>query len=110
MKTSEVLKHAKLYLAANHQDSYSECNKEQFICIAIMVAASHTKRITEYDVERCRLMIESRLAGNDTLEGWLVHKGCLTTDNWTHADKDRIQEHRHAWLDMMITEFEAKGD
>lgn len=113
MKTSEVLKHAKRYLATAYNERYDYIKKEgqeKFICIAIMTAAAATKRITVKDVDRCRLMIESRLEGCDTLEGWLVSKGCIPSNGWTHADKDRVQQHRHAWLDMLIAEFKAKGD
>lgn len=113
MKTSEVLKHAKRYLATAYNKRYDYTKKEgqeKFICIAIMTAAAHTKRITTADIERCRLMIESRLEGTDTMEGWLQYKGHLPMGGWTHADKDRVQQHRHAWLDMLITEFKSKGD
>lgn len=113
MKTSEVLKRAKRYLATTHDEKYdymTMTGREKFICIAIMTAATHAKRITNGDIDRCRLMIESRLGGKDTLESWLVLKGCLPMDGWTHADKDRVQQHRHAWLDMLIAEFKAKGD
>lgn len=113
MKTSEVLKHAKRHLATTHDEKYDyikRAGKEKFICIAIMTAATVTKRITSADIDRCRLMIESRLEGTDTMESWLVNKGCIPSNGWTTADKDRVQQHRHAWLDMMIAEFKAKGD
>ena len=111
MKTSEVLKHAKRYLAKYNSECYGY-NTERFICIAISTAASHTKRITDKDVERCCQMIESRLEGQHVLEQWLQHKGCIAL-TWPPTDptvRDRIQQHRHAWLDMMITEFKSKGD
>jgi hypothetical protein len=115
MKTSTVLKHAKRYLATTYKNSYDYVNQEgqeKFICIAIMTAASHNKRISDKDVERCRKMIASRLEGNDSLEGWLMHKGCIHEEFllFDRATKDRIQQHRHAWLDMLITEFKSKGD
>lgn len=115
MKTSEVLKHAKRYLATAYNERYDYIKKEgqeKFICIAIMTAASHTKRITKDDIDRCRLMIEKRLGGNETIETWLQDRGFLPFQ-WglvDHATKDRIQQHRHAWLDMLIAEFKAKGD
>lgn len=110
MKTSEALKHAKRYLAETYADTCNAPCKEKFICIAIMTAEAATKRITVKDVKRCKDMIESRLEGCDTLEGWLQYKGHLPMGGWTHADKDRVQQHRHAWLDMLITEFKSKGD
>lgn len=115
MKTSEVLTHAKRRLATTYNDVYNYTTKtgaEKFICIAIMTAAEVTKRITTADIDRCRLMIESRLEGFDTLEGWLQYKGYLPME-WglvNYATRNRIQQHRHAWLDMLIAEFKAKGD
>lgn len=115
MKTSEVLKHAKRHLATTHDEKYDyikKAGKEKFICIAIMTAATVTKRITVSDIDRCRKMIESRLEGFDALEGWLQYKGHLPME-WglvDRATRDRIQQHRHAWLDMLIAEFKAKGD
>ena len=110
MRTSEVLKHAKRYLAKDYSET---CNtgKEKFICIAIYTAAAHTKRITDRDVERCRKIVESRLEGKETIESWLVTRGCIPEYSiCDRAIKDRIQQHRHAWLDLLIAEFESKGD
>ena len=115
MKTSEVLRHAKRYLAETYQDTYNYTTKtgaEKFICIAIRTAAETTKRITIADMERCKDIIRSRLDDNDTLESWLQSQGCLPMA-WgfvNTATRDRIQQHRHAWLDMLITEFKSKGD
>lgn len=115
MKTSEVLKHAKRYLATTHDEKYdylTKTGKEKYICIAIHTASAHTKRITKDDMERCRKMIESRLEDSETMESWLQRKGYLPKE-WglvNHATKTRIQQHRHAWLDMLIAEFEAQGD
>lgn len=111
MKTSTVLKHAKRYLAKYNSECYGY-NTEKFICIAISTAASHNRRITDKDVERCREMIAARLEGTHVLERWLQHKGCISPVRLAvdRATKDRIQQHRHAWLDMLITEFKSKGD
>jgi ribosomal protein L16/L10AE len=110
MKTSEVFKRAKQHLAKNFTEM---CNtgKEKFICIAIYTAAGHSKRVTDRDVERCRNIVESRLEGKETIESWLVTQGCVPEHNLCdRSTKDRIQAHRHAWLDMLIAEFESKGD
>lgn len=109
MKTSAVFKRAKQQLATTYKDIDS-CTQEQFICIALVKAAGRTKRITDKDLERCEDILASRLGGAYTLEVWLVNKGCIPSNGWTTADKDRIQQHRHAWLDMLIAEFEAQGD
>ncbi len=112
MKTSEVFKLAKQQLATTYGETgyYNRAGKEQFICVAIHTASAHTKRITDEDIERCIDIVEARLGGSHTLESWLVDKGCLPCNGWTTADRDRAQQHRHAWLDMLIAEFEAQGD
>ncbi len=108
MKTSEVFKRAKQHLAKDFEETH---RKEKFICIAITTAAAYTKRMTSGDIERCTGIVESRLEHDYTLEGWLESKGCV--NNYFLCDrttKDRIQAHRHAWVDMLIAEFKAKGD
>jgi hypothetical protein len=108
MKTSEVFKRTKQHLA---KDWASAQTKDRFICLAISIAAAHSGRLTNKDVERCTEIVESRLQGLYTLESWLESRGCL--NNYFLCDlgtKNRIQEHRHAWLDLLIAEFEAKGD
>jgi hypothetical protein len=110
MKTSEVFKRAKQHLAKDYDETCNAPSKEKFICIAITTAAAHSKRITNEDVERCTEVVESRLEGVYTLEGWLVDRGCIPEYGLCErTTKDRIQAHRHAWLDLLIAEFEAKG-
>jgi hypothetical protein len=111
MKTSEVFKRAKQHLANDFTEVCNSSSKEKFICIAITTASAYSKRITDKDVKRCRDIVESRLEHTYTLEGWLESKGCLNSYFLCdRATKDRIQEHRHAWLDALIAEFASKGD
>ena len=111
MKTSEVFTRAKQHLANDLHEAYNHSGKEKFICIAITTAAAHSKRITKEDVERCTEVVESRLKGAYTLEGWLNDWGCVPAHELCdRTTKDRIQAHRHAWVDMLIAEFESKGD
>ena len=110
MKTSEVFKRTKQHLAKDFSET---CNtsKEKFICIAITTASAYSKRITDKDVERCRDIVESRLEHTYTLESWLESKRCINSYSLCgRTTKDRIQEHRHAWLDLLIAEFKSKGD
>ena len=108
MKTSQVFTHAKNLLA---KDWYEPSSKTRYICIAIGAAAEDRKRITVKDLVRCASIIESRLEGFCTLEGWLADKGCIPNACFqSMATRDRIQHHRHAWLDLLIAEFQAKGD
>jgi hypothetical protein len=112
MKTSEVFKQAKQHLAKDYDETCNSPTKEKFICIAINTAAAYTKRMTSGDIERCIGIVESRLEYATTLEGWLAKRGCVAHDDYpiSRTTQDRIQEHRHAWVDMLIAEFEAKGD
>ena len=108
MKTSEVFKRAKQHLAKDFEETRND--KEKFICIAITIAAARCKRMTDEDVERCEGIIGSRI-DTYTLEGWLVNRGCIPEEFLNDPNiLDRIQAHRHAWLDLLIAEFEAKGD
>jgi hypothetical protein len=109
MKTSEVFKRVKEHLAETYEET--TFRKEKFICIAIAIAAGRSKHVTEADVERCGGIVESRIQGMYTLESWLESKGCIPDYSLCgRTTKDRIQAHRHAWLDMLIAEFESKGD
>jgi hypothetical protein len=112
MKTSEVFKRAKQRLAMDYSETCNTPTKEKFICIATTTAAAYTKRMTSRDIERCEDVIKSRMGGVYTLEGWLADRGCVARDYYLteRTTKDRIQAHRHAWLDSLIAEFEAKGD
>jgi hypothetical protein len=112
MKTSEVFKQAKQHLAKDFKETLNgyRHDKEKFICIALITAAANCKRITEEDVKRCTAIVESRI-DTYTLEGWLVDRGCIPDAFLNdHNILDRIQAHRHAWLDLLIAEFEAQGD
>jgi hypothetical protein len=111
MKTSEVFTRAKQHLAKDLHEACNHSAKEKFICIAITTAAAYTKRMTSGDIERCTEVVESRLEGAYTLEGWLNNQGCVPEHELCdRTTKDRIQAHRHAWLDQMIAEFKTKGD
>jgi hypothetical protein len=111
MKTSEVFTRAKRCLAMDYSETCNAPTKEKFICIAITVAAANCKRITDEDVERCEDVIKSRMDGEYTLEGWLNDRGCVRVQELgDRTTKDRIQAHRHAWLELLIAEFEAQGD
>jgi hypothetical protein len=111
MKTSEVFKRAKQHLANDFTEVCNSSSKEKFICIAITTAAAYSKRITDKDIERCTAIVESRIDGAYTMEGWLESKRCINSYSLCgRTIKDRIQEHRHAWLDLLIAEFKSKGD
>ena len=111
MKTSEVFKRAKEHLAKNIQETRDHSSKQKFICLALVTAAAHSKRVTDADVKRCDEIIESRMGGAYVMEKWLAARGYIPDyELCSHGTKDRIQAHRHAWVDMLIAEFESKGD
>jgi hypothetical protein len=111
MKTSEVFKQAKQHLAKDCDEARYGYDKEKFICIAITTAAANCRRITDADVKRCTEIVESRIGKPYTMEGWLESKGCVPEyELRDRTTKDRIQAHRRAWINMLIAEFEAKGD
>lgn len=93
MKTSEAFRRAKAVLW-NGQGRQTE-GKERFICYAICRTTGHKK---------AKRTIVSRLCYHHTLGGWLEAQGVR---EWTIK---QLQQHRHAWLDLLIAEFEAKGD
>lgn len=112
MKTSTVLKRAKKMLAVN----YSELkDKTAYICYSIDDAAEGGK-VTHGGANRVRDIVQDRLSPNSTLEGWLRDNHGIYSPGWHASDeaciahKTKVQETRHAWVDSMIAEFEAKGD
>lgn len=112
MKTSELFELAKDHLAMDYAAICTAPHAEKFICMAISTAFLNTSNVAFAELIRCQNIIKSRLEDCGTLESWLASKGCIHVD-YHFADcatKDRIQRHRHAWLDLLIEEFKAKGD
>ena len=120
MKTSQILKLAKMDLR-----SPDHPGGEQFICWAVGMVDCITSR----DATKVKKMISEKLGcdwyagtGNNTLELWLAAKHnipevkpilrgkYITNDAEVKAYRDKMQRTRHAWVDSMIEEFEAKGD
>lgn len=97
MKTSEILIEAKKHLARTGEEE----NKSNYICNAINKASSHPKAMLLKDE------ISNRMNGKQTMKVWLnkVH-GIL----WHELNTISVQAHRHAWVDMLIAEYQAKGD
>jgi len=111
MKTSTILAKAKPLVGRTFKESYV-AGHERFICCALMVLQERG-RIAEHDYHRVCRIIESRLFPHTTLETWLEDKGvrALRAHNPRPIEiLDRVQQHRHAWLDLMIKEFKRKGD
>lgn len=109
MKTSQALAVAKTIVGRTFNEAYAP-GKERFICCALMTA-SEEGRITRHDYIRVAGLVEARLKPHTSLEAWLVDQRAFTNP-YQHSkeERDRVQQHRHAWLDLMIAEFKAQGD
>ena len=108
MKTSEIFKIAKTHLSVAYEDSLM--GPQKFICNSLDLAA-YKRQITRDEYHRCQRIVQGRMGDAETIEAWLAHMGHIPT-RFLH-DKDlcqRIQDYRHAWVDELIREFEAKGD
>ena len=114
MKTSAVLKKAKRYLAKSRNDHQST-DKESFICYSI-TSAAYSGSVSDKDSDRVQKLVQDRLSPHATLETWLekvhhiprVYYDAGFSEIGKYADK--LQTTRHAWINSMIEEFEAKGD
>ena len=113
MKTSTVLKRAKRHLAKNCRE-LDYTFKESFICYSISSATDNG--VSDTTADRVVTMVQERLAPHATLDTWLDRNhginrvGCYDLGDTRTAYLNKIQATRHAWVDSMIEEFEAKGD
>ena len=110
MKSSKLLKKAKKYLWDGHEKTYHDDDQTQFICGALIEAASNAKNISALVVsQELRREIAARLYPASIVEGWLQRKKLIPKNpsTWNRTD---IQTYRHRWLDELIREYEAKGD
>jgi hypothetical protein len=110
MKTSEAFKQAKQCLYP--------IGRAKFICHALAEAAYtrdacsagfdwqaiHTTRKSGF--KTAIKVITDRIGSDAPLESWLAVKGI----EYSEQEPDQMMAHRHAWLDLLIAEFEAKGD
>lgn len=74
--------------------------KQGMICICIDI--THTKGlISASGATSAQKMIMGRLEGNEGMKGFLRKQG-ISENELTY---ERVQAHRLAWLDLLITEF-----
>ena len=98
MKKSQMLRKAKKVL----WDGVSERNgKVPSIYLALACAVGY-----KHAAPLCNIIIE-RLEGWPTVGTWLHNKCNISIEQLTPK---AVQKHRHQWVDLMIKEFEAKGD
>lgn len=111
LKTSNIIRKAKTYLWNGAGDQGQ--HKEEYICFAVTSAIRNgvwgvnASPEAEQRASEIRAMIESRLAPFISLESWLMKVGNVPR---SALNSRRLQEHRRQWMDMLIAEFEAKGD
>lgn len=93
-----VLVSAKLKLWDGRKRKYNSLSSNTFICHAIDASWSPTLQ-AKVNAKR---VITSRLEGYCTLGEWLMTKVNIPAYKISTL---RIQQHRHAWLDLLIKEF-----
>jgi len=105
MKTSEVFRKVKELL---RDEGYMQ-HHERYICYAIGELYYKRKAIGDRDRTRCKRIITDLLAPAHSLEHWLdLHYRKEITN--TPRYKKLIMATRKAWLDHLITHYEARGD
>ena len=98
MKKSEMLMKCKKIL----WDGVSETDvKVTCICWAL------EKTVGNKHAEPLRNIISERLGVHPTIFSWLLYECNIPVEQLTD---EAIQKHRHQWVDLLIKEFEAKGD
>lgn len=104
MKTSTLLRRARRYLWDGNSCLYQYPLRYRCLCIAVERAAHKGAHYRNIPV--C-VEIQRRLGGHPTLEKWLLSKDVVLHYK---TDEPAIQAHRKQWLNMLIAEYEAKGD
>jgi len=105
MKTSEVFRKVKALL---RDEGYMQ-KHERYICYALEALYYHKKTIGDRDRTRCKKIVMKLLHPAHSLEHWLDmnHRKEITN---TPRYQKRIMATRKAWLDHLITHYEAQGD
>jgi hypothetical protein len=107
MKSSQILRLAKRRLAKNTKEIQF---KEVFICIALKEVGADTGDMRVIaKVNKLKDLIRKRLQGCYTYPTWLVNYVGVSEYHAENATT-KLQRSRHAWVDSLIVEFEAKGD
>lgn len=97
---ARAFKAAKPYLWDGESPLYSGAIIVSSIGLAIEYAWL-AKRTTAKASELARQVIAERLYPYDNLASWLRYEGVPLED----LTNERLQKHRHEWLDMLIAEF-----
>lgn len=78
-------------------------NKTSFICFAIDDSQESWQRDRAAN-KACEIIGKRLGVGCSTMHTWLRRQGVLDE----HITPDRLQAHRHSWLQQLIKEFETK--
>ena len=98
-RIADAFRRAVPYLSTGPLSYHYSGRKNEFICYAIAEASSPDAE----GANAARQIIRNRLGNVFTLEHWLRIKGIET-----QPCSKPMQKHRHAWLKMLINEFESK--
>jgi hypothetical protein len=118
LTTSQLLKEAKQYLWNGRNSRADEDNNCIFICHSIDRVKERLsfKRVDAIKYHALIREIDSRLASKkpsgrvqqNTLKSWLVEVAGLS---WSDVMNDvAVQKHRRDWMNMLIAEYQSKGD
>ena len=101
MKTSELLRKTKRFLAESDADAERD-EKCSMLCFAIGSASESAGEKSESAKCRAVERIRVSLHPHSSVCAWLRHQGI--------ESRGDIQEYRHLWLDALIAEYEQDGD
>ena len=96
-RMAEAFRKAAAVLTLENTPGYDV--RRTYICLALDDAESDYRT-----VERCRKLIEQRLGQYPTLDTWLMEEAKIPRTELTF---EAVQQHRLAWLKLLIKEFSA---
>lgn len=115
MVTNKQIAHAFKCAKKHVKTGVADVDRNQRYCVRfICFALEHVERgckISHVTCTAAKSVISERLEGSSSLEVWLKAKKKVSS---RELDKDlydysvKAQTARHAWLDSLIKEFEAK--
>ena len=106
-KIAQAFKNAVPYLAKNKAHYEGIYGTTEYICFAIEHGNPSKPCSANYISQvgiRARSIVSRRIGSAYTMEDWLRKQGIPYAD----LTFGRLQKHRHAWLKMLIKEFEGK--
>ena len=98
---AKVLRKSKKFLWDGKQPQLG--HERRHICYALSLASK-----TAYTSAPVGRIIACRLAPSATLSDWL--KRHISAADRNSLTEEQVQAHRHAWVDVLIAEFEAAAN